>query len=99
MVLCVTHLAAMNSSDLAVGEEIIEDDVVKILGLSSMEQRAAFLDSILSANISETIKILRSCEKSGRSIRTFMQDVLAMNTDLLLHIAGSEDETAGTFGI
>lgn len=72
------------------GEEIIEDDVVKILGLSSMEQRAAFLDSILSANISETIKILRSCEKSGRSIRTFMQDVLAMNTDLLLHIAGSE---------
>ena len=72
------------------GEEIIEDDVVKILGLSSMEQRAAFLDSILCADISETIKILRSCEKSGRSIRTFMQDVLAMNTDLLLHIAGSE---------
>ena len=72
-------------------EEVIEEkDVVKTLGLSSMEQRAAFLESILGADIQESVKILRECEQSGRSLRTFIQDVLEMNTDLLLCRAGSD---------
>lgn len=79
------HLSLQKLSE----EEISEEDVVKILGLSSMEQRFAFLQSILSLDISETINILRECEKAGRSIRTFIQDVLETNTDLLFHRAGS----------
>ena len=71
------------------GGTIEEKDVVCILGLSSMEQRAAFLDSCLASDIREVVNILRSCERTGRSIRTFIQDVLEMNTDLLMYRSGA----------
>lgn len=70
-------------------EEITDEDVVKTLGLSSLQQRAAFLKGCLTGNIYEIISILRSCEKNGTSLITFIQDVLEMNTDMLLLRAGA----------
>ena len=71
-------------------EEITDTDVIRILGLSSLEQRAAFLEGCLSCDIQMIIQILRDCERRGLSLRTFIQDVLEMNTDLLLNKAGAE---------
>lgn len=70
-------------------EEITDKDVINILGLSSLEQRAVFLKGCLSGNISVIINTMRSCEKAGISLKTFIQDVLEMNTDILLHRAGT----------
>ena len=74
----------------AKGEVIEDTDVITILGLSSLEQRAAFLDGCLSCDLNMVVGILRSCELKGVSIRTFIKDVLEMNTDLLLWKAGAE---------
>lgn len=72
------------------GEEISEDDVIRILGLSSMEQRSAFLQGCLCMDVPKIVSTLRACEKNGISIKTFVQDVLKMNTDLLLVQSGAE---------
>lgn len=74
----------------AAGEVIEDTDVIRILGLSSLEQRASFLDGCLSGDIKMVVSTLRSCELRGIAIRTFIQDVLEMNTDLLLMKAGAE---------
>ncbi len=73
------------------GNGMIEaEDVVCVLGLSSMEQQAAFLKGCLGRDTKNIIQVLRGCEKEGVSLRTFIQDVLRMNTDLLLVRAGAE---------
>ena len=70
-------------------EEITEQNVVKILGLSSVEQRAAFLEACLYADTYSIITILKELEKNGQSLRSFIQDVLQMNTDLIYKKAGA----------
>lgn len=71
-------------------EEITDTDVIQILGLSSLEQRAEFLNGCLACDIQKIVLILRECERRGLSLRTFIQDVLEMNTDLLLCKAGAK---------
>ena len=72
------------------GEEICAEDIISVLGLSSMEQRAGFLNSCFSGNIASVIEILRDCESKGISVKSFIQDVLKMNTDVLLHRSGAQ---------
>ena len=71
-------------------EEITDTDVIRILGLSSLEQRAEFLNGCLTCDLQKIIQTLRECERRGLSLRTFIQDVLEMNTDLLLCKAGAK---------
>lgn len=78
------------SMQKATGEAIEVADVITILGLSSLEQRAVFLDGCLSCDLNRVVGVLRSCEQKGIAIRTFVKDVLEMNTDLLLWKAGAE---------
>lgn len=66
------------------GECITETDVVKTLGLSSMSQRSAFLRGCLEGNVEKIVKMLNTCFEQGINFRTFLQDSLKMNTDLLL---------------
>lgn len=72
------------------GEIITADDIVSVLGLSSMEQRADFLEGCLSGNIRTVIEVLRNCELGGISVKTFLQDVLKMNTDIILGSTGAD---------
>lgn len=70
------------------GECITEKEVVQTLGLSSMSQRSAFLRGCLNGNVEEIVKMLNSCYEHGINLRTFLQDTLKMNTDLLLTKSG-----------
>lgn len=72
------------------GEAITDKDVVKLLGISSLEQRAAFLDGCLAMDVKDVALILKECERKGQSLRTFISDVLKMNTEVLLVKAGAE---------
>lgn len=72
------------------GETITADDIVSVLGLSSMEQRADFLEGCLAGNIRTVIEVLRNCELGGISVKTFLQDVLKMNTDIILCSTGAD---------
>lgn len=72
-------------------EETVEaEDVVLTLGLSSLEQQAKFLEACLSGDIRTAIEVLKTCENTGISLKTFLRDVLSMNTDLLLLKSGAE---------
>lgn len=72
-------------------EAVIEEqDVTHILGLSSLEQRAAFLDGCLANDIEAIMLVLRHCEDNGISLKNFLQDTLRMNADLLLASSGAE---------
>lgn len=75
-----------------VGEDaaIEAKDVILTLGLSSMEQRASFLNACLQGDVKTVVQTLRDCEKGGISLRTFVRDVLAMNMDVLLMKANAE---------
>lgn len=70
------------------GECITEKEVVQTLGLSSMSQRSAFLRGCLDGNVEEIVKMLNNCYEHGINLRTFLQDALKMNTDLLLAKSG-----------
>lgn len=70
-------------------EEISESDVVQILGLSSLEERASFLEACFCADTYSIISILRELERNGQSLRAFIQDVLQMNTDLIYRKSGA----------
>jgi DNA polymerase III subunit gamma/tau len=72
------------------GESIEETDVVRILGLSSIEERSLFLKGCLDRDVVAIVDVLRRCENSGMSLKTFIQDILRMNTDLLLRCAGQK---------
>ena len=79
------HLSLQNDEG-----RITEQDVVSILGLSSIEQQADFITACLQADIGKIYDILCDCEKSGIALATFMGDTLRMATDLLLYLAGSQ---------
>lgn len=80
------HLSLQKSD----GEEITDQDVVSILGLSSIDQRAAFLEACLLADVGKIHGILLDGENSGVALNTFLADVLSMATDLLLYNAQSK---------
>lgn len=79
------HLSLQNDEG-----HITEQDVISILGLSSIEQQADFITACLQADIGRIYDILCDCEKSGIALATFMGDTLRMATDLLLYLAGSQ---------
>lgn len=79
------HLSLQKSA----GETITAEDIVSVLGLSSMEQRADFLEGCLAGDIRTVIEVLRKCELGGISVKTFLQDVLKMNTDIILCSTGA----------
>ncbi len=70
------------------GEIIKENDVVKTLGLSTMTQRGAFLKGCFDGDVQGIVEMLNMCYEQGINLRTFLKDVLQMNTDLLLAKAG-----------
>lgn len=71
-------------------EMINSKDVISILGISSVEQTAAFLDGCYSSDVQMVISVVREIERSGHSLRAFIQDVLRMNTDLLYMKSGAD---------
>lgn len=80
------HLSLQKSNR----EEITDQDVVSILGLSSIDQRAAFLEACLLADVGKIHGILLDGENGGVALNTFLADVLSMATDLLLYNAQSK---------
>lgn len=71
-------------------EMIKSNDVISILGISSVEQTASFLDGCYSGDVQMIISVVRNIERSGHSLRVFIQDVLRMNTDLLYMKSGAQ---------
>lgn len=72
------------------GEEITEQDVVSVLGLSSAEQRCKFLEACLSGDVKSLCETLQICEQQGIALKAFTGDALAMATDLLLYMTGNQ---------
>lgn len=68
---------------------ITEQDVIRVLGLSSIEQRGDFLEACLAGDVKGLCSSLQECESQGMALKTFVNDSLPMATDLLLLLAGS----------
>lgn len=68
---------------------ITEQDVIRVLGLSSIEQRGNFLEACLAGDVKGLCSSLQECESQGMALKTFVNDCLPMATDLLLLLAGS----------
>lgn len=72
------------------GEEITDQDIIRVLGISSVEQRGKFLEACLAGDVMALCAVLQECENQGLALKTFINDSLPMATDLLLFLAGSQ---------